>query len=971
MNFNKTNFFNVEFIIVSVLIMVIFFFTPVSPTFAKEKPLNLKVGFYQNTPKIFLDTQGRISGFWPDLLAYIAEKENWKIEYIKGTWEQGLKRLTKGEIDIMPDVGFSEERAEIYIFSKGTVLTSWSRIYVNKTNKNISCILDLKNKKIAGLKGSINFEGRGGFKSISRKFDLNCSFMEFDNYKDVFKAVEDKIVNAGITNRNFGNRNENKYRVKNTGIIFQPVIIKFAFPKNSFLTPFLVKKINADMATLKSDNNSYYFQLLNKYFESPVGEKTVLVFPAWARVVVLIIIILLAVFCIALVIASLKIKKDISEIKAKNKLLKERRDGYRRLLDESPVSIILFDRQGIVTFVNKWHLKIFAKNRYKHDFFVGEKITELPGIKSAGAGPDIEKVLSGEMVIMEELFTPVFSGGKGGYINIKAVPVFFDDDFNGGILIAEDISEKKLVRKKMEEQRLFFKSIIDSIPNAVFIKDHEAKVIFVNKKGKDVFKMPEDKILDRTVLDLMKNKKIAQKIYREDMEILTGKKKKIKYRISYTDASSCEYWTFVEKMPLIENSDSDNRNDDKKVLTILTDITETKKLEENFLQAQKMESVGILAGGVAHDFNNILTIINGRSDLALMDIDDTDPVYQDIKEIRTAGERAANLVRQLLAFSRREIYRPELVDMNKIIDGIEKMLRRMIGENIEMALFLHENPLYVKADPGQIEQIFMNLVVNARDAILARTDKASEMEITIETGEILLDDKYVSTHPGSKEGLHVYFSVSDTGIGMDRTIRKNIFSPFFTTKGQGKGTGLGLSTVYGIVKQNKGSVYVYSEPGKGTTLRIYWPCAEEQQGKKYQLPPRREERIFKGNETILLAEDDEPLRLFTKKLLNNMGYTVYEASNGKKALKLSEFIKNKEKITVDLLMTDIIMPEMDGRELADELKRRHSDLKVLFTSGYTDNHIVKNGLLTTETNFIQKPFNAKTLSKKIREVLDS
>lgn len=949
-----------------VFILTIILFSSVMPCFAKAKPLDIKIGFYQNPPKIFLNSNGKISGFWPDLIAGIAEEENWKIKYIKGTWYQCLDRLKKGEINIMPDVAFTEKRSRLFIFSRDSVLTSWSKVYVNKTNNGILSIVDLKNKKIAALKGSVSLEGADGMRDIARKFDLNCTFLEFGNYENVFKAVQEKIADAGITTREFGNKNAEKYKIKSTGIIFQPITIKFAFPENSSVTPLLVKKIDLSIKKLKSDNNSLYFQLIKKYLEAEIIEKSVKAFPGWAKIMLLITGFLLLCFFTAFVIAKSVIKKQTQELEIKNQELSQSRDDYRQLLDESPLSIILFDNNGIVTFINKWQLKTFAKNRYGHDFFVGKKITELTGIASAGLGHELEKVLHGETILLENIFVPVFSGNQEGFLNLKAVPVYGKGQFKGGILIGEDVTQQNLAAKKMEEQRLFFKAIIDAMPCFICVKDDKARTIFVNKMAKNIFGAAEKDILNKTSLEFMKDQKTAQKIYQEDMELLSHEKKKIEREGRYRDVKGKIHQTYIEKFPMIKDADSNI----KQIITVLTDITRIKELEAQVVHAQKMESIGILAGGVAHDFNNILTIINGRSDMALMGMDTTDPLYKDINEIRRAGKRAETLTRQLLAFSRKQIYQPEIVDLNALIAGMDKMLRRLIGEDIDMELFLDKGALTIKADPGQIEQIFMNLVVNARDSIIEKTDTASEMKITIETGQARLDDEYIINHPGAKKGRHVYFSVSDTGTGMDKDTRDNIFTPFFTTKPQGKGTGLGLSTVYGIVKQNKGSVYVYSEPGKGSTFKIYWPFSraekEESKIRQYQT-----EDFIKGNEIILLVEDNENLRIFTKEALKKMGYIVYEASNGKKAMKLMEYIVMKDQIKIDLLITDIIMPEMGGRELAEKLNAEFPDLKVLFTSGYTDNHIVKNGELERGVNFIQKPFTVHGLSRKLREILDS
>ena len=953
-----------QFFYTVVFTLIIILFNTAILCFAENKLLSIKIGFYQNPPKIFIDSKGKISGFWPDLISHIAEKENWKIKYIRGTWDQCLQRLEKGEIDIMPDVAFTEKRSRVFIFSSAPVLMSWSRVYINKTNKDILSIEDLKHKKIAALKNSVNLEGPGGIREIARNFDLNCTFLKLDNYKEVFKAVKDKTAYAGIANRNFGNKNAEKYDLKSTGIIFQPINIKFALPKYSSLTPLLVKEIDSSMKKLKSGNDSLYFKLLKKYFKTGITEKTVKVFPQWVKALLLIIGVLFVCLITAFIVAKRLIKKQTRELELKNQEIKQSRDEYIQLLDESPVSIILFDDKGIVTFINKWHLKIFAKSRYNRDFFVGKNIIELPGIVSAGLEHELKKIFHGETIILEDIFVPVFSGAYGGFLNIKAVPVYGKEQFKGGILIGEDVTDQRLAKKKMEEQFSFFKTIIDAMPCAIDVKDDKARTVFVNKMIKDILGLTDKEILNKTALEFIKNKKIAREIYQEDMDLLKQKKAKIGHEGKYKDSKGKIHHIYIEKFPLIKDADDSI----KRTLTVVTDTTKMYELEAQVLQAQKMESIGILAGGIAHDFNNILTIINGRSDMALMGMDDTDPLYKNINEIQKAGKRAEALTRQLLAFSRKQIYQPQIIDLNKLIANLDNMLRRLIGEDIEMELFFDKRPLPIKADPGQIEQIFMNLMVNARDAIIQKTNIASEMKITIETGQAVLDDEYVVNHPGSKKGLHVYFSVSDTGVGMDKEICDNIFTPFFTTKPMGKGTGLGLSTVYGIVKQNKGSVYVYSEPEKGTTFKIYWPLSRAKQ-EEFEIKSSQTGDYTKGSEVILLAEDNENLRIFTKEALKKMGYTVYDASNGKKAMELTKFVIMKEKIKIDLLITDIIMPEMGGRELADDLNAKFPDLKVLFTSGYTDNHIVKNGELVRGVNFIQKPFTIHELSKKLREIL--
>jgi nitrogen-specific signal transduction histidine kinase len=384
-----------------------------------------------------------------------------------------------------------------------------------------------------------------------------------------------------------------------------------------------------------------------------------------------------------------------------------------------------------------------------------------------------------------------------------------------------------------------------------------------------------------------------------------------------------------------------------------------KILEEQFRQSQKMEAVGRLAGGIAHDFNNLLTVIKGYSQLSLLDLRESDILWGNIQEIQKATQRAADLTRQLLAFSRRQILDLKVLDLNTLLKDLNKMLRRIIGEDIELVTLLAEDLGRVRIDPGQFEQMILNLAVNARDAMV------SGGKLTIETSNVELDEEYVRTHISVKPGSYVQLSISDTGVGMSFDTKEKVFEPFFTTKEKGKGTGLGLSTVYGIVKQSEGNIWVYSEPDHGTTFKIYLPRVEE----KLDAAIKEEESdsLPKGNETVLLAEDDPLVRDLARRLLIQQGYTVLEASNGEEALRVARENAGEK---IHLLLTDVVMPQMGGKELSEKLKRLRPDIGVLYTSGYTDNAIVHHGTLEPGTYFLQKPFSHKTLSHKVREVLD-
>ncbi|HEV8266253.1 MAG TPA: response regulator [Gemmatimonadales bacterium] len=389
------------------------------------------------------------------------------------------------------------------------------------------------------------------------------------------------------------------------------------------------------------------------------------------------------------------------------------------------------------------------------------------------------------------------------------------------------------------------------------------------------------------------------------------------------------------------------------------DATERRSLEEQVIQAQKMEAVGRLAGGVAHDFNNILTAITGYTDLLLADLPADDPRRADVDEIHRAAQRAAALTQQLLAFSRRQVMQPRVLELNALVGDIEKMLRRLIGEDIALTTVLEPEAGNVRADPNQLQQVLLNLAVNARDAM------PGGGRLTIETRSAQLDASYASEHRSVAPGRYALLAVSDTGVGMTEATRSRLFEPFFTTKEMGKGTGLGLATVYGIVKQSGGHIWVYSEPDHGTTFKIYLPRVDEPAEPLEMLVAASPERLD-GTETILLVEDETAVRAVARLLLERQGYTVLEAPNGPAALALLD----AGAVGVDLLLTDVVMPGMSGRALAERVTALWPGVRVIFTSGYTDDAIVRHGVLEPGLDYLQKPYRPDGLLRKVREVLD-
>ncbi|HXO86842.1 MAG TPA: ATP-binding protein, partial [Gemmatimonadales bacterium] len=386
------------------------------------------------------------------------------------------------------------------------------------------------------------------------------------------------------------------------------------------------------------------------------------------------------------------------------------------------------------------------------------------------------------------------------------------------------------------------------------------------------------------------------------------------------------------------------------------DITNQRQLEAQLAQSQKMEAIGRLAGGVSHDFNNLLTVILSYSDLVLEDLPADSPLRDDLTQIRKAAVGAGELTRQLLAFSRQQVLQPKVVDLNAAISGIEKLLVRVLREDIRLRCTLAEAAGAIRVDPGQLEQVIMNLAVNARDAM------PDGGLLTIETANVDIDEAYVQAHRIAQPGRYVMLAVTDTGTGMDTATQARIFEPFFTTKDVGKGTGLGLATVQGIVQQSGGFIWVYSEPGNGTVFKIYLPRVDES-------PSGAEETIeldARGTETILVVEDVAAVRAVTREMLERYGYQVLEAADGKAALDVAAAHAGP----IHLLLTDVVMPEINGRELANRLSKARPGVNVLFMSGYTDDAVVRHGILQEGIAYLQKPFTPRSLAAKVRTSLN-
>ena len=524
-------------------------------------------------------------------------------------------------------------------------------------------------------------------------------------------------------------------------------------------------------------------------------------------------------------------------------------------------------------------------------------------------------------------------------------------DIIGTLSSGQDITGRIVTERELRKSEEKYRSFFEDDLTADYITTPEGRLLFCNPAYLDIFGFPTlEEALNYNIQDLYHSSKDRNKLLTE-----LRKKKRLKnyeMQLQKVDGSPL----FVTANVIGKFDEQDNLIEIK---GYLFDVTQHKKTEEQFWLAQKMEAIGRLAGGVAHDFNNLLSVINGYSDLAMHRLSKNHMLQKDLSMIFQAGKKAEALTRQLLAFSRRQVMQPRIIDLNILIDDLEKMLKRLIEEDIQLITQKDPDLGAVKADPTQIEQVLLNLAVNSRDA-MPRGGK-----LIIETSNVLLSSDLVQERVTMAAGPYVLIAVTDTGVGMDEQTMANIFEPFFTTKEKGKGTGLGLSTVYGIIKQSGGYIWVYSEPGKGTTFKIYLPqVIEEVEDIVIQRSPPE---TLKGKETILLVEDDQGVRDVSEMILREFGYQVLKAENGEEALQVIE--KNGKEI--QLMITDLVMPGMSGKELTDRLSGLENGFKVLYLSGYTDEAIVHHGILDKGINFLAKPFGTEELLRKVREILDN
>jgi PAS domain S-box-containing protein len=627
--------------------------------------------------------------------------------------------------------------------------------------------------------------------------------------------------------------------------------------------------------------------------------------------------------------------------------LRRSEERFRALLENVWDSIVLIDAAGVI------HFSASAETvgGYRHEDLIGRNVLDLLHPEDRGSAEQMLAGLvevHGARVATEIRFLHADGSWRVGEViaqNLLGHPAV-----RGIVINTHDITERKRVEEELEVQRAYFAELFESAPEAIVLVDEHDRVLRANQEFTRTFGYTIEEVVGRPAADLIIPAELRDEALAITERVAVGEK------VSLETVRRRKDGVRVPVSILATAIRAPGKG--LEIYGIYRDITGRKQLEEQLLQSQKIEAVGRLAGGIAHDFNNLLTAIRGHTSFLMEEIPTDAPWRSELGEIDRAAGRAASLTRQLLAFSRKQILNPRVVDLNALILGMEKLLRRLIGEDIALVAALSPGECRVKADPGQLEQVLLNLVVNARDAMPAGG------RIVVETRPVPASVASAPASAAPAAGGYALLAVRDNGQGMDEQTRERIFEPFFTTKGPGEGTGLGLSTVYGIVEQSGGWLRVESEVGRGTTMSVFLPWAEE----AVEAPPapaRQGEAAGRG-ETVLLVEDDGAVRALARRILERQGYRLLAAGTGEEAIQLATHHDG----ALDLLLTDVVMPGMSGRELAERLTAERPGLGVLFMSGYTEDDVLRRGIFETGTSFLGKPFTPDVLARRVREVLE-
>ena len=897
-------------------------------------------------PYTFMNEKGSPDGFTVEIVKAVATAMDLDLEIRTGTWEQATNELERGTIDLLPMMAYSAERDRKFDFSLPHTI-AYDAIFHRSGDKSLGTLKDLSGKTVIVMNKDVAHDYL-----LSSGLSETMRLLSVDSLPEALRALASGRGDAAIMPKLVGIITLRKLNLSKVVEPSPSVIDGYSRPFSFAVKEgdqALLERLNQGLGIIK--NTGQYDAIYRKWFggleEPRIPWKSAL------RLISLAGILLLA-FAAWNISLKRKVKSRTKDLEAevagrklKEEALRESEDRYRDLVEHSQDLICTHDGEGRLLSVNSWAARVTGYSKEEllrmnmRDLIAPEVRDEFDGylerIRKHGTaqGMLLIRTRNGERRIWE-------------YNNTLRTEGVSEPVIRG---MAQDITERIRAEKALRATTRRLQLAATSGGLGIWEWDIQSDALQWDDRMFELYGISRDTSLKGVELwhkcihpdDFPAAMEASKAAVRGEKEFDT------EFRVVRPDGT---VRSLQANAVVIREADGKAL----RMIGINRDITERRTLEEQFRQSQKMEAVGRLAGGIAHDFNNLLTVITGYGELLLGQVGEKSPLGEEVVEIKRAAERAALLTRQLLAFSRRQVLQPKVLDLNEVVFHMEKMLRRLIGEDVEFRIVFGTGLGSVVADPGQVEQVIVNLVLNARDAI------PEGGKIAIETSDVVLDKAFQREHPSTAVGPYVCLAVSDNGMGMSAEVKGHLFEPFFTTKGKGKGTGLGLSTVYGIINQSVGQIAVDSDIGRGTTVRIFLPRVDETPEKLPDAPVA----ILSGGETVLVVEDEGAVRGVVTRVLAESGYRVLWACDGNEGIRLFE--ENRE--AIDLLVTDMVMPGMGGRELASRLEASRPGIKVLYMSGYTDDVINRHGALEAGLAFLQKPFTPDRFLGKVRELLD-
>jgi PAS domain S-box-containing protein len=893
-------------------------------------------GDHDYPPFEYLDDAGRPAGYNVALTRAIAREMGLDIEFRLGPWADIIHELEEGRIDVIQGMFYLPERDRVFDFSQPHMVNHYVSIVRKGEGDPPSELKDLEGKRIV-------VEKRDAAHDFLAKEGLGGQLSLVETQEDVLRELAEGNHDCG-----FAVRISALYMIEEKGWknlvlgkqAFLPLEYCYAAPNNQ---KAILAQFSEGLEVLEKSGEyrRIYDEWLGGYDQRPPSLINALRYSG--MVLVPLVVILLLIFS-----WSWFLKRKVA---ARTRELQESLEFQRAMIDCSPVALYSIDLDGNVLAWNASAEKIFGWNAGE---VVGKPLPCVPEEKKEEFSAFRERVLqdggfSDVEVVRVRRDGALFDG------SLSMAPIYNPRREIIGIMCAmEDISERKKAEAALRNSEIRYRSLFDNsmdgflltVPDGSILDVNPAACAMLGRTADEIKKLGREGIMDAS-----------------DPRLQSGLEERARKGSAFGEltmirADNTRFPVEISSVIFLDE------NGEERSSMIIRDITERKRAEEEheklqaqLIQAQKMESVGRLAGGVAHDYNNMLTVIQGNTQLILSEIDEQSPFYGKLLEIKEATERSIEITRQLLAFARKQTIMPRVLDLNENVEGMLKVLRRLMGENIELVWQPGPKLWSVKMDPVQVDQILANLCVNSRDAI------PEVGTVTIETENVVLDKGYSADRAGFLPGEYVMLAVSDNGAGMDTETVDNAFDPFFTTKGTGMGTGLGLSTVYGIVKQNHGFINLYSEPGKGTRIKIYFPRYRQDNEGRFKAIDS--EIAVGAGETVLVVEDEDPVLRLTQQMLETMGYQVLGSATPEDALETAR----KRETEIDLLITDVVLPRMSGKDVAEEIMKIRPGIKVLFMSGYTADVLGHQGVLDEGVAFLEKPFTFHSLAARVSETL--